>query len=50
MKLDVPYYNLAELSVGEAVATSGGRVFGLFAAGMFAAVAAWEMGVDRLVR
>ncbi|MCS3453786.1 hypothetical protein [Bradyrhizobium elkanii] len=46
MKFDVPSYNLAELTAGEAAATSGEWVLGLFAAviaSMFAAVAAWEI-------
>ncbi|WP_161536444.1 MULTISPECIES: hypothetical protein [unclassified Bradyrhizobium] len=45
MKLDVPSFNLAELTAGEAAAISGGWVLGLFAAviAVFAAVAAWDI-------
>ncbi|MEY9186447.1 MULTISPECIES: hypothetical protein [Bradyrhizobium] len=47
MKVDISAYDVTELTAGEAVATSGGWVLGLFAAvvaTMFAAVAAWEIG------
>ncbi|MGY4198932.1 hypothetical protein [Bradyrhizobium sp. USDA 4520] len=46
MKLDMPSYDLVELTAEEAVATSGGWALGLLAAvvaTMFAAISAWEI-------